>query len=574
MAIETRNYPAFGPVPVTGPFTGPPRMVIEGRVIRVQLTGTAFAAQVQISNATNTGAAPGTLFLPAESDWITAALLNQAAPTVDLTAPVRWLRVKLTSGTASGTIEEDTRNPGVTAETLETAIVNSDAVQGLKAAGGGTVGEYGGVVQALATAPAGQTLNIQSGGTVPPVVDGGTLSLTGRGIHAPLTLEAGSTTRDLLTIRPPQDSNQYAGLRLQDLLLVASTGRDAIRIDLTGGSRRMSRLLLDNVHAVGGAGGWGLNVQNELTELDAISNSYVLGGAYVGGINIQGGGDSIVLRDVQITGGRGLHVALNHKGAGGGGADASQFLVSGLNSTGATGIYVITGTRFRLEYGNLELPLGGSGTGNALVYLQGGADLDSAIEGATILGNYLAPIQAGKSAIRLGNTNGTQVVNNTITAPATTYGVVIDGNARNTVIGPNLWVVSPGYEVQDGGVGTMGIYKPLPLNGAGRAAVAGRPAPRFIKQPTGRAGTVQLSGIIGGGSAYAGDVLAILPDGFRPVVGTYDQFPVRYVSPGATGWTTITVNSDGTVVLDEQLLGDALTSLNLSGVSFEALLVP
>lgn len=111
MATEVFNYPAFPSYPATGPVTGPPRHVVEGRVVRVLLTGVNMLARVQISNATPGTATPSSLFLPPEESWTDFQTVteSQSGP-IDIPSPTRWVRVRLVSGTClTGTIEADTR---------------------------------------------------------------------------------------------------------------------------------------------------------------------------------------------------------------------------------------------------------------------------------------------------------------------------------------------------------------------------------------------------------------------------------------------------------------------------------
>lgn len=112
--IESRNYPAFNAFPVAGPAYGPPRPTSEARFVRVLLVGPGFTARVQVSNATDNGAAPGPLFTPPDNSFQTVATLTQVSPPFDYPGPARWVRVLLDSGTIlDGSIEEDTRARGI-----------------------------------------------------------------------------------------------------------------------------------------------------------------------------------------------------------------------------------------------------------------------------------------------------------------------------------------------------------------------------------------------------------------------------------------------------------------------------
>lgn len=121
MAIEARGYPAWNSFPVTGPSTSPSRPIdVTTGGARITLSGTTFSARIQISNAQAKTVAAH-LFLPAENDWETYSTVTATDGPVFISAPVRWVRILLDSGTITGgQVEESTR---------VTPMVNDQAVQ-------------------------------------------------------------------------------------------------------------------------------------------------------------------------------------------------------------------------------------------------------------------------------------------------------------------------------------------------------------------------------------------------------------------------------------------------------------
>lgn len=410
----------------------------------------------------------------------------------------------------------------------------------------------------------GTQANLALGGMTPGLTTDGQANLIGRGIYAPVTfLPDVLPSTDLLTISPPDDGNVREMTQVSNLVLVANGGRHALHLNLTGEGRRMSRFEMTRV-LLRSSSAAALKITNELDERDAFFTSVFTNSTIDGGVEVFGGGDSITFEDITFTGKGRIVFQLNTIERSG--ADASQLLISGCNFTNAGGLYIMTGTRVRIVNNNMELGSKGQGVGNALVYLQGG-ETGEEIEGATVAGNYLAPITPSISALRLGATNGTQIYNNTISAPYKTPGLRIDGNAKNTIIGPNIWETTPGFEVDDQGMGTMGIYKTLYLEPS-RQVTAGRPPVRFIKKPNGLHGTVTLSGSLNGGTTQKDATLGVLPVGFRPSVT--DTFTVQARTVEGLSQVQIIIEADtGRISLAEEL-SVPLLELSFNGVSFEA----
>lgn len=98
MAIEATTSPAFNAYPAGAGTLGPVRLIdTTTRQVRVITTGTTFSVDVLISNAVNT-TLPDHLFLPPDESFEVAATITEPSLPVTIPGPMRFMRVRVTSG--------------------------------------------------------------------------------------------------------------------------------------------------------------------------------------------------------------------------------------------------------------------------------------------------------------------------------------------------------------------------------------------------------------------------------------------------------------------------------------------
>lgn len=101
MSVERSGYPAFPTYPATAGTVSPWRPIdATTQRVRVTLSGT-FTVQVEISNAQARNV-PEHLFLPLDSDAEIYDTTSSADLPVDIRAPVRWVRLRVLSGSVTG----------------------------------------------------------------------------------------------------------------------------------------------------------------------------------------------------------------------------------------------------------------------------------------------------------------------------------------------------------------------------------------------------------------------------------------------------------------------------------------
>lgn len=525
------------------------------------------------------------------------------------------------SGAEAGQVHERATTGGALIRRPDLEIANAAGVQVAQAAASAantaantalaaapyTQTRYGGVAQAVAATPVGDVTRVTSGGAITAtVINDGTKGLVGPGIHGSLTGQAALGTNPVLKIQPLADGNVYDLARYESVMASANpAGGDAIQIDVTG-NRKMARALF--VQMFGRAPnvpGYALNIVNEeaavngnntLTQ-DAFFCPTFLACHFDGGVKVRGGGDSFSFIATTITGDKGIDVNLQTNVTAW--TEASQLLFLSSNITADAGTIIRTGTRTRIAFNNMELKAPGANNyaGAAIQLLGSGltrydainqVTYNEEIENGTIIGNYIGVANA-RPAVTLGYTHFCQVIYNTLdVGAANTFAVDITPNTRNAIVGPNVIHTTPGYEINDQGKGTMGVWQHFgqavtgrvnhPL-GLGRTAHPQRPF-KVIKRPDSLRGAVFLNGSITGGGFTEGDVLATLPVGFRPLPGMYPfvMCLVRTTMSGVAGTlkhhTWAVANPTGELTLGETLPNaDTVIEIMFSGQSFESPLI-
>lgn len=158
MATEITGYPAFSAYPATAGTVSPWRPIdTTTKRTRVTLSGD-FTVQVEISNA-QSKTVPPHLFVPTDSDAEVFKVTSTPDKPVDVPGPIRFLRLRVTSGSVTGGNVEQTQ--------LGEPVVDMDAVQSIVTDALGSV---------LTAGPDSITIGglTVTGNSLSPVVAGGT----------------------------------------------------------------------------------------------------------------------------------------------------------------------------------------------------------------------------------------------------------------------------------------------------------------------------------------------------------------------------------------------------------------
>jgi hypothetical protein len=278
---------------------------------------------------------------------------------------------------------------------------------------------------------------------------------------------------------------------------------------------------------------------------------------FYGGINLQNTGDSNCIHKNIITGTNVGIYASNVSGA-------SLLSIVDNNITTTGGVAQIdAGSRFKFLRNNCEQTVTFTGGATYMMNVSGGNGTMNLPE---IRGNHFGLFSSvvNSGCLYINNTQGALVSENTfVNSNASAVAIVVGATATNTRIGANNYGSAVTTKVTDGGIGTMGVIKPITTfaNAWANCPTAPTASGRFYKDIL---GTVHLAGVLNAGTITQGTLMFTLPVGFRP-----DQ-PGRF---------SVVSDNAGTLVLGEVRIDTAgnvtiwhgqNTYLALDGISFPA----
>lgn len=225
-----------------------------------------------------------------------------------------------------------------------------------------------------------------------------------------------------------------------------------------------------------------------------------------GGIFLGNSGDSIVIRDNIISGSNKVYISLTN--------GASLCVIEDNNITTQAGAIVIDeGSRFQILNNNIEQTVSGGSANGAMIDINGA---NGTMYGGNIEGNLLgATTGTGiTKMIRLRNTNGLSVKDNVfVSGIASETAIEVGSTCVNTRIYAQTYNANISTKVDDSGIGTCGVVKPITLLNSWVNYGSAFAAPTFYKSTD---GIVHVSGLIKNGTATPGTQLFVLPVGFRP----------------------------------------------------------
>jgi hypothetical protein len=292
------------------------------------------------------------------------------------------------------------------------------------------------------------------------------------------------------------------------------------------------------------ATGWGIYALN-------VTASNPTGGTFCalfdnlavkGGIRLEGTGDSNSIVHCNLLGTRIGVWGSNTPGA-------SCLEIQANNITTAQGaIHIEAGPRFRIVGNNMEHSAVGAVANNdsSMVDIIGSS---GTMYSGVIQANLISAFGSSDATIlaRVANCRGTLVQDNTfLNGASAAIGIQVDASSQDVRIGPNSFDAAVTTQVNDNGVGTMGVRKDATLLNSWVAFAAATYAFSYIKSPGD--GLVHVTGAIKSGTTTNGTIVATLPVGFRP--GQIVRVPIMYVNAGVPGLAEMSVDTSGNCTIN------------------------
>ncbi len=338
------------------------------------------------------------------------------------------------------------------------------------------------------------------------------ICLHGEGMYTSLLPSNGLPDRvHILKLRPnpayAADHSLIEGLFIGDPRNGRRTGNAGIFLDTLSRGSYLPMLTLRNCFVAQGKGPalWHAN-DRRLNANGGLWCALIEHNTLMGGLRLEGSGDSISIRGNRISGtGLGLDIDL---------VDGANLLMVSENNITTTGgaMRIRNARRFDILSNNCEQVVPG-GIDGAMVSLSGTRGL---LSGGRVAYNHLGAFtHSGIQAnIRATNCEFLVIEHNTLLpASGRTIGIELVAT-KDVVIGRNTFGPGSPYRVKDGGTGTMGVTRELPLAPGWTTAGPSESMPSCRKTAE---GMVHLWGVA---KALAGAVrpadLAQLPQGFRP----------------------------------------------------------
>lgn len=278
------------------------------------------------------------------------------------------------------------------------------------------------------------------------------------------------------------------------------------------------------------------------------------GNSIKGGVHLENSGDSNNIVHNIITG---ENIGVNASLVSG----ASLLEIQANNITNAGGaIRLDSGSRFRILGNNIENYSPGSASQNnsAVVNLAGE---NGTMYGGVVQQNLVSAFASSDATtlLRMRNCRGTVVQDNVfLGGSSATVGIDIGNDCQDVRIGPNTFNAGVTTQVNDAGVGTMGVIKTPTLQNGWTAFSAIQSTLKYIKSAD---GMVHVFGIIAGGTITNSTLVATLAPGFRPSEIIRSQIMV--VNAGTPQIAEMSVHPDGSLRITYVLSNDQV-NINFS----------
>lgn len=381
-------------------------------------------------------------------------------------------------------------------------------------------------------------------------------SLEGEGGQYTALNPSGATSSDNTLRIDPDPSYAWgllrlSGIALHDPSVGTRIGKHGVYALTTSAGQQLPKLTLRDM-IVGQGSGYGVYHLNTPA-------SNVNGGLYCGlvenceikgGIGLESSGDSnSIVHNVLSGTGWGVWASLV--------PGASLLEIQANNITASYGaIRLRAGSRYRILGNNIEHYAAGAAANNdsAVIDISGE---DGTMYGGVIAQNLVSAFGStdATTLIRLRNSRGVEVRDNVLLSGSatTTTGIDIGNDCQDVRVGPNTFNAGITTQVNDNGVGTMGVVKTAALQNSWVAFAAGQSTLKFIKSTD---GMVHVFGVIKNGTTANGTLVATLPVGFRP--SEIHRIPIMVVNGGTPQIAEMTIESDGSMRINYVLSSNQL----------------
>lgn len=386
---------------------------------------------------------------------------------------------------------------------------------------------------------------------------------------------AAGTTSNTVRLKPVVGGGywgmKWEGLTLGDPFTGTRAGLNGIFIDTQVDGSQLPAGIFRNLNVMTGSVVGGVGILHINSSVGANINGGMYGTSFEdcivkGGFNLQGSGDSNVIKRALISGPNvGVYFSLT--------AGASLLTLEDCNITSTGGaVLADSGSRFKMYHCNCEQiqPFTQSITGfttDCMVNVRGSNGTMSTPE---IVGNHFGLFSGvpNSAVVRINNVIGGKADGNVLLNSNSAPTGFIVSNSTNFRIGDgNTYgtaIVTTGAKVSDTGTGTMGVYKPLAstlINAWSQSPVS--PTATFVSFKT-CAGEVIVDGKLSGGTVTSGTAFAMLPAGHAPLETR--EFPVVTYNGATLVPGHVRIETDGTM----RIMSGQNTAMYLSGIRFMA----
>jgi hypothetical protein len=368
-----------------------------------------------------------------------------------------------------------------------------------------------------------------------------------------------SFTGNMLSIAPTAGTDPK-GWRISDFTLRNNgSATNAILIDINNVNEYVSKLILENIISENQVSNYFVELLNSLPNADGLFTVVIRDNWSLGGYYLNNVGDSVLLQ-ANTTTGDGTAYYINQL------ATAANITIRDGNCTSkGNALHIVKGHNTVFDNMQVECPAAFTGVNNALITLDG--VIDDLVFNTKITNCNLNTQNNPLYCIHLRRTSMTHISGNEFYCnPNTGAHIVVDTDARDTLIGPNKYYSClDGTEIEpiivDNGSGTAGIWKAVSsVNGWTVPDPVNEHLPSCFKSLD---GMVFMRGRLTGSAASVGDTVLVLPQGFRPKGKT-----ILLTAYGSSAHPAVVVQILPTGEL--QILTDGATGIYLSDLSFGA----
>lgn len=296
---------------------------------------------------------------------------------------------------------------------------------------------------------------------------------------------------DIFCVKP---TVQGDSIRFADFSLLAVSGTPArYAFNIDGATAAVSNFSIERVSIRHSFGSYAIYAHGTGARQGTPSLARITHNALAGGFAMTNCGDTVRVEDNTISGAGNIDINFQ--------SGASTFIFRGNNVSVLGGMHIGTSAvAVHIEDNEFETEAGFIGSNGAVVDIDGISGSLKTYAMSTIVDRNSIQVVNGVtvSGIRVNFANDTEISGNNFERGATSKDILITANAKNTIVGTNMWLSGPPYAsmVSNSGTGTSCMTQYVGLNSSASCSM---PDPMTV-----RAGVVNQSGTSGGSLSVSG----------------------------------------------------------------------